>query len=377
MFDFFKTLKIKSPTKSAFVQRRKRIKPLFFQNFFLYTAKVFQHRFPVKRWKGFRLFAIDGSGLRLPDEPWLGEALGWHQNQFGKVPSVRWLVTFDVLNKIITDVQLHPRSKGEITVWAPLIEKLDADIVAIYDRGFGAYAIPFLHNLYGSNCIVRLKVNFNKTVTSFVQSGDNERIVTEHLSERGVRTIRKLGHKVSRKDTITFRLIRVNLPTGEVEVLLTTLLDQKKYHHRHFAGLYDDRWGIETNIFVLKSYFQAAVFSAYTLPGVLQDIWALFAMYNIQTMCTRSKEKEIRQINKRRKYDYQINRNVGIGLIKRFITSLFLDEIKAWNARINSLSDELIRHLEPVRPRPSRERKRKILRGTERHIYESNYKPTL
>jgi hypothetical protein len=349
--------------------------PKFFRDFFLHTASVFSYRFPIKKWRDLQLIAVDGTGLRLPNESWLGDTFGWHQNQHSKVPSTRLLFTFDVLNNIILHVKMHPRESAEVTIQAPLIKALPANSVTIYDRGFASYAIPYLHLLYGTHCIVRVKTSFNPTVVDFLQSGQNELIVNMSMTERAVRSLRRLDYKVSRRDRLTYRLIRVDLPTGEVEVLLTTLLDRKRYHHKHFKGLYKLRWGVETSIFVVKSYFQAAVFSSYTLTGVEQDLWALFAMYNLQSMLMIAQEKKLQRINEKRIYNYQLNRNVGVGLIKRFIGYTFLDEIKAWNAKVHVLLDELIRHLEPMRPRPSRIRKRKIMRGTERHIYESNYKP--
>lgn len=185
-----------------------------------------------------------------------------------------------------------------------------------------------------------------------------------------------MGYTVQRKVAFPLRLIRVDLPDGEVEVLLTTLLHRRYHHHRHFADLYHRRWGGETALFVLKSYFQAAHFSAYTLPGVEQDLWSLFAMYNVQSILHHGVEKPLAKINRQRQYRYQINRNVGIGLIKRSTCYLFLDEVRGWYARTKVLLDDLLRHLEPVRPRPDRERYRRILRGNDRHIYEANYRST-
>ncbi|NUQ24736.1 MAG: transposase [Saprospiraceae bacterium] len=326
------------------MQRRKLIKPDFFRDFFLHTTQAFYHRFPVKTWRRFRLLAVDGTGLRLPDESWLGEALGWHENQHGHVPSVRWLITFDLLNQIIIKVQLHPRRQGEIAVAMPLIKDMPANTLAIYDRGFAGFAIPFLHRFYGTHCIIRLKTDFNPTVVDFVQSNETERIITPRLTHRALSAVCKLGLEPSRNEVIPLRLIRVDLPSGEVEVLLTTLMHRQHFHHRHFADLYNR---------------------------------ALFAMYNLQSILIASKQKALQRINQRRKFDYQINRNVTVGIIKRYLPLLFIDEIKAWYAKIHCLLDDLIRHLEPIRPRPSRVRKRKFLRGTERHIYEPNYKSTL
>lgn len=271
------------------MQRRKLIKPDFFRDFFTHTARTFYHRFPSKTWRGLRLLGVDGTGLRLPNEFWVGEALGWHENQHGQVPSVRWLITFDLLNQIITDVQLHPRRKGEITVAMPLIKDMPSDSLAIYDRGFGGFAIPYLHRLYGSHCIIRLKTDFNPAVVNFVQSNEAERIITPRLTDRALSALRRLGIEPDRNELIPLRLIRVDLPTGEVEVLLTTLMHRRHFHHRHFVWLYNKRWGVETSIHVLKSFFQAAVFSSYTLTGILQELWALFAMYNLQSMLIASR----------------------------------------------------------------------------------------
>ena len=351
--------------------------PRFFQDFFHHTSAVFYKRFSTKKWKGLQLIAVDGTGSRLPNEQWIGDALGWHENQYNHVPSARWLITFDVLNQILIDVVLHTRKQAEITVQLPAIHQLPENSITIYDRGFSSYALPYLHQLAGTHCIVRVKTTFNPIVEDFVQSTDRERVIQAPMTERAVRGLRKLGHQVSRKDSITYRLIRIDLPTGETEVLLTTLLNRKRFHHRHFMQLYKLRWGVETSIFILKSYFQAAVFSSYTLPGVEQELWALFAMYNLQSMLHISRNNALQKINTKRQYNYQINRNISVGLIKRFLPYLLLDEIKNWMAKTKVLLDQIFRHLEPIRPRPSRERLRKIMRGTERHIYEPNYKPTL
>ena len=88
LFDFFRALKLDTATKSAFVQARRKLKAVFFTSFFLHTTQVFYRRFPAKRWKGFRLWACDGAGLRLPNEAWVGNAFGWHQNQHSRAPSI-------------------------------------------------------------------------------------------------------------------------------------------------------------------------------------------------------------------------------------------------------------------------------------------------
>lgn len=323
------------------------------------------------------MWATDGTGLRLPDEPWIGADFAWHENQYGRVPSIRWLCTYDVLNKVITDVVLHSRREAEVTVVLDQIEHIPKDVIVIYDRGFASYAVPWLHMHYGSNCIVRVKTSFNPIVIDFVQSGDKERFVETSMPERATRSLRKLGFKVKRSDLIRYRLIRVDLPTGETEVLMTTLFNRNKFHHRHFANLYALRWGVETCFHILKSYFQAAVFASFSSNSIEQELWALFALFNIQTICNTSLINELKLISAKRKYNYQLNRNVGLGYLKRFLPNLLLNPVKRWWAKLRQLLSHLISALEPIRKGLKKERRRRHMRGTERHIYESNYKPSL
>ena len=377
LFDFCTVLQVDSVTKSAFVQARQKIRPQFFEQLVDFTAKRFYRHFGAHTYNGLRLWSIDGTGLRIPDEPTLGDTFGWHNNQHNAVPSTRILCCYDLLNEIITKVVLHPRKLGEKTVTIPLVRHIPKDVLVIYDRGFGCYALPFLHDFYGSHCIIRLQKNFNPDVVNFIKSGKKQLTVKSLMSERGARTLRNLGFLVDRHTPIRYRLIRVDLPTGEVEVLLTNLMDRRKWPAKHFKALYAKRWGVETCFHVLKSYFQAALFSSYSFIGVSQDLWAIFALFNIQSACQRALKVKLKKLNRNRKWNYRLNRNVGLGYLKRFIAWLLIHPLKQLGKRLNRLLDLILSATEPVRPLKNRIRKRRHMRGTERHIFEFNYRHAL
>jgi len=46
--------------------------------------------------------------------------------------------------------------------------------------------------------------------------------------------------------------VRVRLSTGEIEVLVTSLLDEKRYTAQMFKELYNLRWGVEGFYGVIK-----------------------------------------------------------------------------------------------------------------------------
>jgi len=149
-----------SVTKSALAQARQKLLPRFFSDFFQFSVSAFYQYFKIRRWKGFRLWATDGSGFRLPDEQELGDAFGWHGNQHNLVPSARMLVCFDLLNNIFTALDFHTRNTAEIAVAMRSICQIPKDVFMVYDRAYGSHIIPFLHQHFGSNCVIRLRVDF-------------------------------------------------------------------------------------------------------------------------------------------------------------------------------------------------------------------------
>ena len=377
LFDFFAHCQEKSVSKSAFSQRRRLIKVPFFQDFLELSARQFYHSFShYHTWRGLRLFAIDGTAQALPHEEWIGDALGWHKNQFTSTPSTRLLFTFDVLNKIIFRVDFHTQNESEIITAYPNVEQLPQDAIYIYDRGFTGYGLPFLHQRHGSFYVIRLKKD-TPNYTDFVQSEENERLITITLKDRSYRSLLKLGLDPIWKMNMIVRLIRVDLPDGEVEVLMTNLMHRRRFHYRRIGELYARRWGVETAIFNLKSFLQLALTSAYTQPGVEQDLWASFWFFNLNSALAFAQKTELKKQTSNRQYTYQINRNLAAGLIKRWVPSLFLDNTRKWRAKTQVLMKQIIAYPEPYRPRPSRVRTRKILRGQGRHIYQPNYRSSL
>lgn len=366
-----------SPTKSALVQARQKLLPKFFKDLFMFGVQLFYEYFKAKRWKGLRIWAADGTGFRLPDEEWLGEEFGWHGNQHNRVPSTRLLAHYDLLNQIVTAVQFHTRYVAETVIAQRSIAQIPKDVCTVYDRGHASHTIPFLHLHYGSHCVVRLPVGFSNTVKTFVVSGKNEQIITERLSVKSRKALNGLGIPVNVQTTLTYRLIRVVLSTGVIEVLLTTLTDTQHYKHTYFAEIYRKRWGIESCFFIIKSFLELANFSAYTVNNCWADIYAHFIHYNLQTVLFTPKERKIKKINKQRLHDYKPNRNVTAGLLKRFLVKFTLRpivELKKW---LKDFFRQVLQTMEPVRPEKNKVRRRRLMRGTERHVFEYNYRHAL
>lgn len=91
---------------------------------------------PSDNWMEFNLPAIDGSTLRLHDEPDIIEHFGkWNVRQGVAITNTRVSQIFDVLNKITIDALITPESKGERELAATHFLKLMPNDLVLLDRG--------------------------------------------------------------------------------------------------------------------------------------------------------------------------------------------------------------------------------------------------
>jgi hypothetical protein len=132
------------------------------------------------------------------------------------------------------------------------------------------------------------------------------------------------------------RLIRVELPTGEVEVLITTLLDSRKYPTKMFKELYFLRWGVETFYDELKNKLKVEYFTGYSEVSIRQDFLCAIFISNLQSVMVNDLEEELAEQNQGKKYDYKVNTNLSYGFLKNRILELLYQE-----APLDSIFHEL------------------------------------
>ncbi|MEZ5044142.1 MAG: IS4 family transposase [Saprospiraceae bacterium] len=374
---FFSKLKLDPQymvTKSAFSQARKKVRPLFFSDLFEYVVKCAYKIIKVKRWRGFRLWAMDGSGLRLPDIEALGDLFGWHKNQHNRVPSARLRGIYDVLNHLCVRIDLKSRHEDELTTAQDWVSDQPKDVLMIYDRGYFGFNLPWLHHHYGTHYLLRCPLGATRSIQAFLASHKKSQVVDFVAGDRSTRSMRKRNLPLHRYTKVTVRLIRVELGKDQPpEVLMTNLLDHRKYPTRLFKKLYFLRWGIETYWDRLKNIFAVGSFSGYSQTAIWQDLYATVIATNLQSILCADCQKKLNQINSNRYWNYQINRNISAGLIKDYFVKLLLkseSKIKRWLQELLTL---MLQNLERIVPNQSRPRNFKIM-DRKRHETEKNYR---
>jgi hypothetical protein len=362
-------------TKGAFSLQRSKLHPLFFKAWNQWLVKNFYHYYgeKINRWRHFIVQAVDGSTAYLINREDVITYFGTQDNQHIKIPMARIMQVQDVLNDITVLGDIYPIKESEQTIMATLVTQLSADSLTLFDRAYPGYALMYLmlNQEMPRHFIIRCKTNFNKTVQQFAGSRKRSKTVELTPDKAAIATLRQYGYIVTENTTIKVRMVRLTLSTGQDEILLTSLYDEKLYSTEDLKYLYGLRWGIETTYGKQKNQQQMEQFSGHRVICIQQDYLAGLFVANLQSLIEKQCQKYLDGINRKRKYRYQINRNVSWASLKHNIVRLFLQG----NTKEILLSLQLVfeRHIEPVRP--GREYPR-ILKAKRRGKYQTftNYK---
>ena len=90
-------------------------------------------------------------------------------------------------------------------------------------------------------------------------------------------------------------------------------------------------------------------FSSYKVNGVQQELWATFALFNILTASQRALKSKIKTISTKLTYPYRLNRNVGLGYLKRLLPYLIVHPLQFIGKRLDRLLELILSATEPVR----------------------------
>ena len=170
---------------------------------------------------------------------------------------------------------------------------------------------------------------------------------------------------------LRLRLIRVELETGEVEVLITSLIDEQKFPHEIFMDLYHKRWPVEVDYLFMKQRIEIGNFSGTTVLSVYQDFHSKVLAKNLTWVLASPAQDAIEKEEDEKKHDYQLNMTQAISKSKDTIFLLFERPREIITQLLQDLHAVFMAATEPIRPGRNFKRKHKI----NKREYHMNYKP--
>jgi len=373
---FYKSLdksdfNIRKVTKSAFTQARKKLNPWAFKRLNEVTIKSFYENNKVYTWYGMRVMAVDGSRLVLPNHQTVREEFGVHK--FGpNADSERSLalcsVFYDVLNLLTIDSQIAPYASSERDLLYQHLEYAKENDLILMDRGYPSMALFFLLLAKGLHFCVRMKDDWWLEVDKFKKSGMKEQIVTFKLPKKDRKLLK--DYPEWHEKEIKCRLIRIELPGGESEILCTSLTDMDKYLYDDFEELYHYRWNEEEAYKMLKCRVEIENFSGKTALAVKQDFYAKIFLMTLCSAYAHPIDEKVREeykADENRKHDQKINKTNAIAMTKDILIAIFVR--KDYNIAIEAFDAVVSKTREIIRPGRSNER-----RHRQKKLYSMNYK---
>jgi hypothetical protein len=307
-------------------------------------------------WRGHRLLGCDGSLLRLPSHPQVVETFGVlavanHLGQTGTTYApARLSVLYDLLNRIGLDARLTPVAQGEVDLArAPLghVEKTD---VLIWDRGFTGFVLMAQVLARSAHFVGRCaRSSFAPAQDLFrADRAGHSKIVKLVAAGDQRAELKKLGLPLE----IVARFVSVRLPTGELEVLVTSLLEETLYPTEEFLTVYHWRWQHETYHQMLKGRLDLENWSGHTVEAVRQDVQAAVFVSNVESLLSQQAQEELSAEDGGRQYPAQVNRAVSYHALKERMLDLL------WSQRpLKEVLEQLQRWMRsnPVSVRPQRQ----------------------
>jgi len=243
-------------TNGAYTRARAKLRHEAFIELSQLVRDDFYEDGEYQTYKGFRLLAVDGSVVTLPNTDdvkteFASTVVKNQMPEFSKdVVLARVSTLYDVLNSIVIDASINDKSIGERRLAKEHLEKTDKNDLTIYDRGYPSYEL-FAQIDKKSNYLMRIRKNsFSQVKFLFDKHSKIKDIVLE------IKAPKKIKEELSQNNLpllMKVRFVQVLLSTGEVEVLATNILDPDILQIEDFKELYALRWGIETFYHIIKN----------------------------------------------------------------------------------------------------------------------------
>lgn len=309
-------------SKQAFSKGRLRIKPESIRQLFDFTVQDFYNRAEYKTFEGYRILAIDGTRLNLPNTTELENEFGVQTSQ--GAPQVQALVSglYDIQNKVMVDTRISSCKSSERDHAADLIDGLRSypsiKNLIVMDRGYPSAEL--LHQIQneGHAYVVRCCTEFIRAMKL-----NGEDCVIEHCFAR------------TKKTPLKLRIVKISLPDGKQEIIATNLLSEE-FSPNKLAQIYKMRWGIETNYNNIKNKLCVENFTGTSKIVILQDFYATMLLWNLTGMMMFDLQEEIESAHNSdsSKNEYKLNIAMTISTLKERVVELVMCENKRRSKRI-------------------------------------------
>lgn len=201
-------------------------------------------------WHDLSVKVIDGTSTTLPDTPKNQHAYPQSRSQKPGCgfPLMKLVGIFSLASGALLDYAKGNKHQHELALLQTLLHRLRPGDLALADRGFSSFVLIALLLLRGVGCVFRLHQARPADFRKGKRLDKNDRLVTWTKPKQKPRYLPQKFWKLVPTE-LPVRLIRFRIQVrgfrSEEVLLVTTLVDARKYPAEEIAQLYARRWRIE------------------------------------------------------------------------------------------------------------------------------------
>lgn len=342
LLDFFEC----SPdciTSSGFCQQRDKILPEAFYLLFKRFLNTYANKANLKTYKGFRMFAVDGSDVQItPDENDKGT---FYPGTNGQRPYalIHLNAFYDLENRIYEDALIQKRNdcdEGQALI--NMMEKSSiSKALIIADRGYESYNTMAHIEEYGWYYLIRIRnsagiakglelpntdeldmdisMNMTRTLSDEIKrlcedNCNKYRYVPKNSRFDYLPLLNKKHSEFPFFYTLNYRIVRFKISDTVTETIVTNL-PRDTFSIEEIKKIYASRWSIETSFRDLKYTMGMLHFHSKKMVGILQEIYASLIMYNFTELITSL----VLIKSGKRKYVYKANFSIAVHMSRVFL----------------------------------------------------------
>lgn len=350
-------------SNAGYHKQRMKMNPYAIEKLYKHHNYNFYHDQcnPNLEYKGHLVLAVDGTTIRIPSTEENLELYGCSTNNSDVgVAQMGLGCLYDVRNRMILDVAVCPYRFNDMRIAVEQITDVKTTIgekpyIVLMDRGYSTLFAFLWMEACGISFVARLSSNTLKKEQASMQTDDED--IEIDISKSRLRNLEQ--HNITEwispfpdlNKSYSLRFIRVQLSDDICEILLTNL-PRDEFPKEDFSNIYHMRWGIETAFRVLKSHLKFENFSGIRNTIILQDIFSTIYVSNLAEDIARDIEIEQQShLENDYKHKMAINRNINIGLLKKELIFILLEEDPdVQETMLNELYNEISSSLVPIRP---------------------------
>lgn len=343
-------------TKQAFSAARKKLSPQAFTLLNDEFVRAFYEEGDFRTYNGFRLLAMDGSVMELPNTAETRTQYGYTTTYKVGFRIARALSShlYDLENKIAISTCLSRYDDNERDLAKRNIEhmlRLQSSSIRnliLFDRGYPSADLLLYLQEKEIYYLMRAQGSFYKEILHTTRPDE---VVTIEITKARSKELKKQGKSIAPGTTIQVRVLKMELPTGEIETLLTNA-SSEELSYEASKPLYFKRWGIETRFDDLKQKFEIENFSGQKPQLIEQDFYATLLLSNMASVFEQEAEQAMqdKQRTQSMKYtEYRINKDILVGKLRNRLMVMMLEEDDERRERLHAqFVEELQRNIVPV-----------------------------